>query len=158
MFVEEPTKPSQLREKHSSEQIHATAPTHKHAITRAHKCTELRTCVNAREHTNTLQQGYNLILTWPYWLGVGDHISREHHEVIGWCQEIITISHAGKRGNLWFPCHENLLRHQQHPEYRLVQWNWFSDVTDACSSGASSDHREPISLHQAVCRVSKTHH
>ena len=24
------------------------------------------------------------------------------------------------------------------------------DVTDACNSGASSDHREPISLHQAV--------
>ena len=23
--------------------------------------------------------------------------------------------------------------------YSLVQWNWFSDVTDACNSGASSD-------------------
>ena len=34
--------------------------------------------------------------------------------------------------------------------YSLVQWNWFSDVTDACNSGASSDHRGPISLHQAV--------
>ena len=34
--------------------------------------------------------------------------------------------------------------------YSLVQWNWFSDVTDACNSGASSDHGEPISLHQAV--------
>ena len=34
--------------------------------------------------------------------------------------------------------------------YSLVQWNWFSDVTDACNSGASSDHREPISLHRAV--------
>ena len=32
----------------------------------------------------------------------------------------------------------------------VTQWNWFSDVTDACNSGASSDHREPISLHQAV--------
>ena len=28
--------------------------------------------------------------------------------------------------------------------------NWFSGNTDACNSGASSDHREPISLHQAV--------
>ena len=35
-------------------------------------------------------------------------------------------------------------------KYSLVQWNWFSDVTDACNSGASSDRREPISLHQAV--------
>ena len=34
--------------------------------------------------------------------------------------------------------------------YSLVQWNWFSDVTEACNSGASSDGREPISLHQAV--------
>ena len=34
--------------------------------------------------------------------------------------------------------------------YSLVQRNWFSDGTDACNSGASSDHREPISLHQAV--------
>ena len=34
--------------------------------------------------------------------------------------------------------------------YSLVQWNWFSDITDKCNSGASSDHREPISLHQAV--------
>ena len=25
--------------------------------------------------------------------------------------------------------------------YCLVQWNWFSDVTDACTSGASSDQR-----------------
>ena len=37
-----------------------------------------------------------------------------------------------------------------HLMYSLVQWNWFSDVTDACNSGASGDHREPISLHQAV--------
>ena len=36
------------------------------------------------------------------------------------------------------------------PIYSLVQWNWFSDVTHACNSGASSDHRDPISLHQAV--------
>ena len=35
--------------------------------------------------------------------------------------------------------------------YSLVQCNWFSDATDACNSGASGDHREPISLHQAVC-------
>ena len=34
--------------------------------------------------------------------------------------------------------------------YSLVQWNWFSEVTEACTSGASSDVREPISLHQAV--------
>ena len=34
--------------------------------------------------------------------------------------------------------------------YSLVQWNWFSDVTDACNSGASIDHREPTSLHQDV--------
>ena len=34
--------------------------------------------------------------------------------------------------------------------YSLMQWNWFSDVTDACNSGASSDHREPISPHHAV--------
>ena len=31
-----------------------------------------------------------------------------------------------------------------------MQLNWFSDVTDACNSGASNDHREPISLQQAV--------
>ena len=39
--------------------------------------------------------------------------------------------------------------------YSLVQWNWFSGVTDACSSGASGDHREPISLHQAVVKQSE---
>ena len=40
-------------------------------------------------------------------------------------------------------------------KYSLVQLNWFSDVTDACNSGASSDHREPISLHQAVHAVKR---
>ena len=35
--------------------------------------------------------------------------------------------------------------------HSLVQWNWFSDVTNTCNAGASSDQREPISLHQAVC-------
>ena len=35
-------------------------------------------------------------------------------------------------------------------KYSLVQRNWFSDVIDACNSGAYSDQREPISLHQAV--------
>ena len=40
--------------------------------------------------------------------------------------------------------------YDQIETYSLVHWNWFSDVTDACNSGASSDVREPISLHQAV--------
>ena len=39
-------------------------------------------------------------------------------------------------------------------QYSLVQWNWYSDITDACNSGASGDHREPISLHQAVLHIS----
>ena len=32
----------------------------------------------------------------------------------------------------------------------LVQWNWFLTSLDAWNSGAFSDIREPISLHQAV--------
>ena len=46
-----------------------------------------------------------------------------------------------------------LVNHKLLQTYSLVQWNWSSDVTDACNSGASSDHREPISLHQAVQSV-----
>ena len=35
--------------------------------------------------------------------------------------------------------------------YRLVQCNWFSDVTGSCNSGACRDFKEPISLHRSVC-------
>ena len=35
-------------------------------------------------------------------------------------------------------------------QYSLVQWNWFSDVTNACNSDASSDHRESIDHHAYV--------
>ena len=35
-------------------------------------------------------------------------------------------------------------------EYSLVQWNWFSAVTGCAWVHASSDVREPISLHQSV--------
>ena len=38
------------------------------------------------------------------------------------------------------------MKDAEGPTYSLVQW--FFDVTDACTSGASSDHRKP--LHQAV--------
>ena len=46
------------------------------------------------------------------------------------------------------------------PRFSLLQWctctDWCSEIgsltsLDACNSGASSDVREPISLHQAVC-------
>ena len=54
------------------------------------------------------------------------------------------------RGWVFKPC---LFDQGLHCIYSLVQWNLFSDVAHACNSGASSDHTEPISLHQAVCTV-----
>ena len=59
--------------------------------------------------------------------------------------EAETWKFARQRGSSRAVCRRGL--------YSLVQWNWFSDVIDACNSGASSDHREPISLHQAVCSL-----
>ena len=50
---------------------------------------------------------------------------------------------SGSRAQLWE-------RSMKLRLYSLVQWNWFSDVTDACNSGVSSDHGEPISLHEAL--------
>ena len=71
-----------------------------------------------------------------------------------WCSEIGTLTsldawNSGASSN----AREPISLHQAiyiYRTYSLVQWNWFSDVTDACNSGASGNHKEPISLHQAV--------
>ena len=120
--------------------------------------------------------GESTCLRWPYvWLhntGVlivlcaADRHDNSHvsHHCHSHCTQhlIMSLNHS----ILWPDMlrDTNMIRHltstagQRHASgqcanyqiYSLVQWNWFSDVTDACNSGASSDVREPISLHQAV--------
>ena len=69
----------------------------------------------------------------------------------------LAIAPAGQRISLEVSCELLSIQTQGHAHTVWCQWNWFSDVSDACNSGASSDIREPISLHQAVHIHTCTH-
>ena len=103
-----------------------------------------------------LQSGKQAVDRTAQWLNIDSHwccASDDEPMLVSGLQLFQSKAQAVHIANLSVSTQENMNVHtlgHKYPLYSLVQWNWFSVVTESTWVTCTSDVREPISLHHAV--------